>query len=80
MDLGKDRGLLPLTRTELNCLRLSADGLGDCEIGARLELTSREVSSVLSVVMLKLRVPNRMAGLARAARLGLLEGETRQPD
>lgn len=72
MDLGNDRGTLPLTRTELACLRRCAEGWTDTEIGAELELTSGEVNSVLSVVMLKLRVPNRMAGLAKAARLGLL--------
>lgn len=73
MDLGKDRGLLPLTRTELECLRQCAKGKTDAQIGVELELTDCEVASVLSVVMLKLRVPNRMAGLAKAARLGYLE-------
>ncbi|MEQ8479441.1 MAG: LuxR C-terminal-related transcriptional regulator [Hoeflea sp.] len=72
MDLGKDRGLIPMTKTEMTCLRLCAEGQTDQEIGAGLQLTAREVASVLAVVMLKLRVPNRMAGLAKAARLGLL--------
>ena len=72
MDLGNERGLLPLTRTELNCLRRCAEGRTDSEIGIELELSAGEVASVLSVVMLKLHVPNRMAGLAKAARLGLL--------
>ncbi|WP_422370724.1 LuxR C-terminal-related transcriptional regulator [Hoeflea sp.] len=61
-----------MTKTELKCLRLCAEGRTDQEIGAGLQLTAREVASVLSVVLLKLRVPNRMAGLAKAARLGLL--------
>lgn len=73
MDLGNDRGLIPMTRTEMKCLRLSADGLSDQDIGKRLELTGQEVASVLSVVMLKLRAPNRMAGLAKASRMGLLK-------
>lgn len=73
MDLGNDRGFLPLTGTELRCLRRCADGISDDQIGAELELTAGEVASVLSIVLLKLRVPNRMAGLAKAARLGLLE-------
>lgn len=72
MDLGRDRGLIPLTRTELNCLRQCAEGRTDVDIGNGLELTSSEVSAVLSVAMLKLQVPNRMAGLAKAARLGLI--------
>ena len=75
MDLGKDRGLLPLTRTEMECLRQCAKGMSDLQIGKSMELTEGEVASVLSVVMLKLRVPNRLAGLAKAGRLGLL-GET----
>lgn len=72
MDLGKDRGLVPMTRTEMKCLQLSAGGLSDHVIGQNLELTANEVASVLSVVMLKLRAPNRMAGLAKAMRMGLL--------
>ena len=72
MDLGKDRGLLPLTRTEMECLRQCAKGMSDLQIGKSMELTEGEVASV---VMLKLRVPNRLAGLAKAGRLGLL-GET----
>ncbi len=73
MDLGKDRGLLPLTGTELECLRQCAKGISDAQIGVELELTEFEVASVLNVVVLKLRVPNRLAGLAKAGRLGLLE-------
>jgi DNA-binding NarL/FixJ family response regulator len=73
VDLGKDRGLLPFTRTELECLRQCAQGKSDAQIGIEMELTDGEVASVLNVVMLKLRVPNRLAGLAKAGRLGLLE-------
>ncbi|WP_394688696.1 helix-turn-helix transcriptional regulator [Hoeflea sp.] len=62
-----------MTRTEMKCLRLSADGMSDQDIGERLELTAQEVASVMSVVMLKLRAPNRMAGLAKASRMGLLQ-------
>jgi len=76
MDLGNDHGFPPLTRTELSCLRHCAQGETDQEIGRRLELSPREVASVLSVVMLKLRAPNRMAGLAKASRLGLLTDTT----
>jgi len=72
VDLGKDRGLIPMTRTEMECLRDCAEGSSDAQIGARLELTANEVASVLSMVMLKLRAPNRMAGLAKACRLGLV--------
>jgi len=61
-----------MTGTEMKCLRQCAEGNTDAQIAAGLELTANEVASVLSVVMLKLRVPNRMAGLAKACRLGLL--------
>lgn len=73
MNLGNDLGFLPLTGTELHCLRGCAEGQPDAQIGQDLELTAGEVGSVLNVVMLKLRVPNRLAGLAKAGRLGLFE-------
>ncbi|MGJ8569944.1 MAG: LuxR C-terminal-related transcriptional regulator [Hoeflea sp.] len=73
MNLGNDLGFLPLTRTELHCLRACAEGQPDAQIGEHLELTAGEVGSVINVVMLKLRVPNRLAGLAKAGRLGLLD-------
>nr|WP_290128915.1 LuxR C-terminal-related transcriptional regulator [Hoeflea alexandrii] len=65
--------MLPFTRTELECLRKCAMGKTDLQIGLELELTAGEVASVLNVVMLKLRVPNRLAGLAKAGRLGLVD-------
>jgi len=67
-----------LTRTEMNCLRRCAEGHTDIQIGKEMELTAGEVKSVLSVIMMKLRVPNRMAGLAKAARLGLLDIQQNQ--
>lgn len=73
MDLGNDLGFLPLTGTELHCLRGCASGRSDEQIGAELELTAGEVASVLNIVMLKLRAPNRLAGLAKAGRLGLMD-------
>ncbi len=72
MDLGSDRGFHPLTRTEMNCLRRCAEGRTDIQIGKEMELTPCEVKSVLSMTMMKLRVPNRMAGLAKAVRLGYI--------
>jgi len=73
MNLENDLGFLPLTGTELHCLRGCAEGKPDARIGEDLELTAGEVGSVLNVVMLKLRAPNRLAGLAKAGRLGLFE-------
>ena len=73
MDLGKDFGFLPLTAIELHCLCGCAEGHSDEQMGAELEMTAKEVASVLDIVMLKLRAPNRLAGLAKAGRIGLLE-------
>ena len=73
MNLENDLGFLPLTGPELHCRRGCASGETDAQIGEKLELTAGEVASVLNVVMLKLRVPNRLAGLAKAGRLGLFE-------
>ena len=73
MDLGNDLGFLPLTAIELHCLCGCAEGHSDAQMGQELELTTAEVASVINVVLLKLRVPNRLAGLAKAGRIGLLE-------
>jgi len=76
MDLGNDHGFPPLTRTELSCLRRCADGQTDQEIGKDMELSPNEVASVISVVMLKLRTPNRMATLAKTCRISILANTT----
>lgn len=73
MDLGKDIGFLPLTAVEMHCLCGCAEGHSDKQMGEELELTTAEVASVINVILLKLRVPNRLAGLAKAGRIGLLE-------
>lgn len=65
-------GFSPLTRTELSCLRWCAEGKTDTQIGAEFELTSSEVASLLSIVLMKLKCPNRFAAMAKAIRLGLM--------
>lgn len=73
MDLGNYHEIPPLTVIELHCLCGCAEGHSDAQMGQELELTAGEIASVLNFVNLKLRVPNRMAALAKAYRLGILE-------
>lgn len=62
-----------LTRTERRCLELIALGWNDDRIGAELVLTASEVRTIVSVAVSKLEVNNRMAAIAKATRLGMLE-------
>ncbi|MEM5473266.1 LuxR C-terminal-related transcriptional regulator [Hoeflea sp. AS60] len=64
-------GFSPLTRSELNCLGRCAEGKTDAEIGAELELAPSEVASLITIAVLKLNCPNRLAAMAKATRLGL---------
>lgn len=66
-------GFIPLTSKELNCLHRCAEGRLDAEIAAEFELTSKEAAFLLEIATRKLKCPNRMAALARAATLGLFE-------
>ncbi len=65
-------GFAPLTNLELSCLRRCADGKTDAEIGTEHGVASSEVASLLSIVRMKLKCPNRLSAIAKAARLGLL--------
>lgn len=65
-------GFTPLTRLELGCLKRCAEGIPDSEIAAELELSTSEVASLLSIVLLKLKCPNRLVAIAKAFRLGLV--------
>lgn len=66
-----------LNHIELRCLRQVAEGKSETEIGAQLELPSSEVASTLSNVLIKLDCPNKIAAIAKAARLGLLAFENK---
>lgn len=65
-------GFSPLTNLELGCLCRCADGKTDAEIAAEFALAATEVTSLLSIVRMKLKCPNRLSTIAKAARLGLL--------
>jgi pimeloyl-ACP methyl ester carboxylesterase/DNA-binding CsgD family transcriptional regulator len=61
-----------LTEREREVLRLVADGLGDAEIAAQLQLSPHTVHRHLANIRTKLAQPSRAAAVAQAARLGLL--------
>jgi LuxR family transcriptional regulator, maltose regulon positive regulatory protein len=62
----------PLSRREVEVLRLVADGLTNQEIAERLFLSDHTVHRHLANILNKLSVGSRAAAVARAAREGLL--------
>lgn len=62
----------PLTKREVEVLRLVSDGLTNPEIAERLFLSDHTVHRHLSNILNKLSVGSRAAAVARAAREGLL--------
>ncbi len=62
----------PLSRRELEILRLIAQGLSNQEIGARLFLALNTVKGHNRVIFEKLQVARRTEAIARARELGLL--------
>jgi DNA-binding NarL/FixJ family response regulator len=62
----------PLTRREVEVLRLVADGLTNQDIAARLFLSDHTVHRHLANILNKLSVGSRTAAVARAVRGGLL--------
>ncbi|PWV95365.1 regulatory LuxR family protein [Hoeflea marina] len=72
MDLSSNPGTVPLTRTEMKCLTMIAEGYTEEEIGRELTLSKEETTAVLNVVVIKLGSPNRMAAIGKAMRLGMI--------
>lgn len=68
----KSIGFNLLTTIELKCLRGVAEAKLELEIAGECELSPAEVSSIISKAVIKLNCPNRVAAIAKAARLGLL--------
>jgi ATP/maltotriose-dependent transcriptional regulator MalT len=62
----------PLTRRELEVLRLIARGMSNQEVAASLVISEHTVHRHVSNVLGKLGVSSRTAAVAQAARLGLL--------
>ena len=65
----------PLSRRELEVLRLIAEGLSNAEIAQRLYLSLSTVKGHTSNIFGKLSVKNRTQAIARARSLGLLPAE-----
>jgi PAS domain S-box-containing protein len=63
----------PLTRRELEVLRLASEGLSATQLGARLTITPATVSTHLEHIYAKLGVASRTAAVAHALRSGLIE-------
>tara|TARA_B100001093_G_C26809883_1_gene1007111 strand:- start:560 stop:1255 length:696 start_codon:yes stop_codon:yes gene_type:complete len=63
---------LPLSERQLEILRLVADGFGNREIAAQLNITTNTVRDHFSEVMKRLEVSNRASAVSTAFRLGLL--------
>jgi non-specific serine/threonine protein kinase len=68
----RERDAHPLTRRELEVLRLVARGMSNGEIAATLVLSGHTVHRHMSNVFGKLAVSSRAAAVAQAAQLGLL--------
>jgi LuxR family maltose regulon positive regulatory protein len=62
----------PLTRRELEVLRLVAEGLTDPQIATRLFISEHTVHRHVGNILAKLSCPSRAAAVARAAALALL--------
>ena len=66
------RAANPLSRREVEVLRLVADGLKNQEIAERLFVSDHTVHRHLANILNKLELPSRAAAAAYAARKGLL--------
>ena len=62
----------PLTRRELEVLRLVAEGLSNAQIGERLFITTGTVKHYTNNIYTKLAVANRVQATAQARKLGLI--------
>jgi DNA-binding CsgD family transcriptional regulator len=66
-------GQAPLSKRELECLRLTADGLTSQEIAGRLGLSVHTANQYLANTTQKLNAVNRMHAVAKALRTGLFD-------
>lgn len=66
-------GLAPLTRPELDVLRLIADGLTNAQISERMRWSLATTKKYVQTVLEKLRVSDRTQAAVTAVRLGLLD-------
>lgn len=71
-------GETPLTKMELSCLALVANGYRSHEIGSALEASPTEIDDVLSDVERKLGAKNRLHAIGIAVSQGLIGIDTTQ--
>ncbi|PSJ60673.1 helix-turn-helix transcriptional regulator [Pseudaminobacter soli (ex Li et al. 2025)] len=70
----EDSGRLPsISKRELECLKLTANGLTSEEIASRLKLSVHTANQYLTNTTQKLNAVNRMHAVAKGLRLGLIE-------
>jgi DNA-binding NarL/FixJ family response regulator len=72
---GAEEGGVPLTRREIEVLRLAARGLSNKQIGARLGLSARTVQVHLGRIFRKLRVASRTEAVIHGLRRGWIRLE-----
>ncbi len=68
-----------LTGRELEVLALLGQGLRNVDIAGRLVVSPKTVDHHVSAILRKLGVPNRVAAVEEAVRLGLEDGEIIAP-
>ncbi|MGY6707042.1 MAG: helix-turn-helix transcriptional regulator [Rhizobiaceae bacterium] len=71
--IGAEAGLPPLSKRELECLKMTADGLTSDEIARRLGLSVHTTNQYLANTTQKLNAVNRMHAVAKALRAGLFD-------
>lgn len=71
--ISAEAGLPPLSKRELECLKLTADGLTSDEIARRLGLSVHTANQYLANTTQKLNAVNRMHAVAKALRAGLFD-------
>lgn len=70
----EDSGRIPsISKRELECLKLTANGLTSEEIASRLNLSVHTANQYLTNTTQKLNAVNRMHAVAKGLRLGLIE-------
>lgn len=62
-----------LSPRQIECLRRVSEGETSCEIGRRLEISTRTVEQYIGDACLKLQARSRSHAVARALALGLIE-------
>lgn len=65
--------MFKLSRREMQCLTLMADGLSNAQIGAELHISDHTAKFHVNSVLNKLGADNRAGAVARALRAGIIK-------